>query len=152
MCVIIWGPIVVPSEFRAELKVMDLRWWSPICSFLQNSSVFCENLRFSAVSCSLQMLDFSGEEWTCENQRFSAKICVLGSLSLCHLRSVTLSSPWAFVNDNSYRLWRFLKQFGNNFVANGSLGPSAPYLCVAAPGYHSLQNDYRPDLEHFEIY
>ena len=54
---------------RAELKVTDLRWRSPICGFLRKSAVSSENLRFSAVSCALQMLEFPGEG---VNQRKSA--------------------------------------------------------------------------------
>ena len=57
--------------------------------FLRKYSVFCENLRFSAVSCALQMLEFPPEgvdlrksAVLCENLRFGL------SLSLCHLTSV----------------------------------------------------------------
>ena len=44
------GRSVRPNLVRAELKVTDLRWRSPICGFPAVFSVFCENLRFSAVS------------------------------------------------------------------------------------------------------
>ena len=40
--------------------------------FLRKSSVFCKNLRFSAVSCTLQMLEFPGEG---ANLRKSAVFC-----------------------------------------------------------------------------
>ena len=46
---------------RSELKVTDLRWWSPICGFLRFSSKVLGFLRNSAVSCALQMLEFPGE-------------------------------------------------------------------------------------------
>ena len=70
---------------------------------LRFPAVFCENLRFSAKICGFlrfpapsKCLNFQEKGWICENLRFSAKICVLGIL--CHLRSVTLSSPWVLVN------------------------------------------------------
>ena len=63
------------------------------------SSVFCENLRFSAVSCALQ--EFPGEGWICKNLRFSAKICVLGSL--CHLSSIPLSAPSTITRNSKFK-------------------------------------------------
>ena len=54
--------------------------------------VFCGNLRFPAVSCALQVLEFLGEGGVnLRNSAVSAKLCVLGAL--CHLSSVTLSAP-----------------------------------------------------------
>ena len=89
----------------------DLRWQSPICGFLQRSSVFCENLRFSAVSCALQMLELPGERVNLRKSADeSAKICVLGSL--CHLSSVPLSAPKVYVS-----LPALQKNFVNIFFA-----------------------------------
>ena len=82
-------------NFRKNLKVTDLRWRSPICSFLRFSAKI---FGFSAKICSFlwfpapsTCLNFQEKGWICENLRFSAKICVLGAL--CHLSSVPLSSP-----------------------------------------------------------
>ena len=58
----------------AELKVTGPN--------LRFPAVFCENLRFSAVSCALQMLEFPEEGVNLRKSAVSAKICVLGSLSL----------------------------------------------------------------------
>ena len=51
------------------------------CSFLRKSSVFCEDLRFPAVSRALQMLEFPGEGVNlrksavfCENLRFKLSL------------------------------------------------------------------------------
>ena len=73
------------NNVRAELYVTDLRWRSPICSFLRVfARIFgfsCENLRFSVVSCALQMLEFLGEGVNlrksavfCENLRFGLSL------------------------------------------------------------------------------
>ena len=56
---------------RAELKVTDLRWRSPICNFLQKSSVFCG-----------KSADFCGflrppHAWISKRRGESAKICAL---------------------------------------------------------------------------
>ena len=78
---------------RAELKVTHLRWRSPISGFLRFSAKIFGFLRKSAVFCALQMLEILGEGVNLRKYlRFSAKICVLRAL--CHLSSVTLSSPW----------------------------------------------------------
>ena len=74
---------------RAELKVTDLRWRSPICGFLRFSAKICG---FSAVSCALHMLEVQREVGE------SAKICgflrnLRFGLSLCHLTSVPLGAP-----------------------------------------------------------
>ena len=61
-CQIPW--LYSSSTWKPEFRVTDLRWRSPICGFLRFSaktSVFCEDLRFSAVSCALQMQEFPGE-------------------------------------------------------------------------------------------
>ena len=83
---------------RAEPKVTDLRWCSPSCSFLRFSAKIFGFLRRSVVFCGFlrppNALKFQEKRWTCENLRFFARSCVLGSLSDCHLRSVTLSAPW----------------------------------------------------------
>ena len=70
-------------------------------------AVFCENLRFSAKICGFLRFPAPSKCWyfqekgrICENLRFSAKICVLGAL--CHLSSVTSSSPWFWVSGLSY--------------------------------------------------
>ena len=67
---------------------------------LRFPALFCENLRFSAKICGFlrfpapsKCWNFQEKGWICKNLRFSAKICVLGTL--CHLRSVTLSSAWS---------------------------------------------------------
>ena len=61
---------------------------------LQFPAVFCENLRCSAVSCALWMLEFLGRRGVKlrKDLRFCAKLCVLGLV--CHLWSVPLSMPW----------------------------------------------------------
>ena len=73
------------ASLRAELKVTHLRCdgaqCAVSCGFLRRSSVFCENLRFSPVSCALQMLEFPGEGVNlrksavfCENLRFGLSL------------------------------------------------------------------------------
>ena len=66
----------------------------PICGFLRRSAVFCESLRFSAVSCALQI-----NAWISRRRGESAKSCgflrksAFSALSLCHPSSVPLSVP-----------------------------------------------------------
>ena len=63
---------------------------------LRKPSVCCENLRCSAVSCALHMLEISRTRVeSAKIYRFLRKICVLASLY--HLSSVPLSVPrfWA---------------------------------------------------------
>ena len=72
------------SKVGAELQVTHLRWRTPICGFLQFSEKvfgFLRNLRFSAVSCALQMLEFPREGVNlrksavfCENLRFGLSV------------------------------------------------------------------------------
>ena len=81
--------------FRAELKVTDLMWWSPICGFLRFSAKIFGFLQKSAVPAPSTCLNFQEKGRICENRRFSAKICVLGFL--CHLSSVPLSASRVFV-------------------------------------------------------
>ena len=55
------------------------------------SSVFCENLRFSAPSEPSKCLNFQEKGWIRKNLRFSCENLRLGSL--CHLSSVPLRAP-----------------------------------------------------------
>ena len=66
------------AKTRAELKVTDLRWRSPICVFLQFSAKICGSMR---KICALQMLEFPGEGVNlrksavfCENLRFGLSL------------------------------------------------------------------------------
>ena len=93
-------------QYRAELKVTDLRWQSPICGFLRFSAKIWS---FSAVSCALQILEFPGEGWNLrksaaffENLRFGL------SLSLFSLRSCRSSSVISF--------WFLGRKFGGNLA------------------------------------
>ena len=89
------------------------------CGFLRKSSVFCENLWFSAVSCALQMLAFPGEGVNLWKSVVFWKICILGSL--CQLRSVTLSAPWYYVMRNR----QFLHKNSVHNLVTLSLPPKA---------------------------
>ena len=97
------------SKFsRAELKVTHLKVTEPN---LRLPAVYCENLRFPAKICGFlrfpapsKCWNFQEKGWICENLWFSAKICVLGSL--CHLSSVTLSSPWFSISIEIFDLAR----------------------------------------------
>ena len=92
-----WWRCAPSTLFRAELKATDLRWQSPICSFLRFSAKIFGFLRKSAVAVFLwfpapsKSLNFQERGWICEDLRFSSAICLLGSL--CHLSSVPLSAP-----------------------------------------------------------
>ena len=88
-CVISQNEFQPKIYCRADLKVTDLRWWSPINSFLWSSPKIFGFLRKSAVfcgSCALQMLEFPGEGVNLRKSVVFCEISVLGSLSL----SVTL--------------------------------------------------------------
>ena len=69
----LWDGSIRRFKSRAELKVTDLRWHSPICGFLRKSSVSCGFLRFLVPS---KCWNFQEKVWIWENLRFSAKICV----------------------------------------------------------------------------
>ena len=89
----------VPCNLQGRAKADGPKVTEPNLRF---PAVFCENLRFSAKSCGFLRFPAPSKCWNLQEilrrrgesakiRGFSAKICVLGSL--CHLRSVTLSSP-----------------------------------------------------------
>ena len=72
------------------------------------------NLRFPAPS---KCWNFQEKGWICGNLRFSAKICVLGAL--CHLSSITLSSPWSqFTVFLHFTVYAPSKKFSDPIYAN----------------------------------
>ena len=95
------------ASSRAELKVTDLRWRSPICGFLRFSAKIFGFLREYAIFCSFLR---PPNAWISKRRGESAKICGFLRKSafwalFSHLRSVPLTSPWSsFPRHSSGRL------------------------------------------------
>ena len=118
-----WG-FPPPSFFHPPMASSELS-----CGFLRKSAVFCENPALS------KSLNFQEKGWICKNLRFSAKICALGFL--CHLRSVTLSSPGNVLESPSRPLLIFFSLFFLIFLLSSSARNSL-FLSVFLANYNSF--------------
>ena len=126
-----------------------LRWRSPICGFLRFSAKIFGFLRKSAVFCGFLRPPNAGisrrrGESANENLRFSARIC--GFLGfLCHLRSVTLSSP----EPRQSSLTSLFKEVRVFKVSQGHIGPlyqESPRQTKPKKGPKRKVHEFRPFL------